>query len=143
MFVCSSVYYKPTEESSENLEIMHLLDEHYLDTPFYGAKRLMQELLAKGYSLSIGRLRRLMKKVNWCTIYPKKRTTLSDPCACKYPYLLQGLTIDRVNQVWAIDITYIPMKKGFMVSRLLCAYTNIGKEYLSLQVYPIMGQQFR
>lgn len=110
----SSVYYKPTEESSKNLEIMRLLDEQYLNTPFYGAKRLMQELLAKGYSLSIGRLRRLMKKVNWRTIYPKKRTTMPDPCAYKFPYLLQGLTIDRINQVWAIDITYIPMKKGFM-----------------------------
>jgi Transposase and inactivated derivatives len=71
-------------------------------------------LRSKGYVINIKRLRRLMRIVCWRTLYPKKRTTLSEKSALKYPYLLRDLKADHPNQVWAIDITYIPMKHGFM-----------------------------
>lgn len=110
----SSLYYTPREEPPENLAIMRFVDEQYLKTPFYGVNRLHQELSQNNFTLSKGKLRRLMKKVNWRTLYPKKKTTKADPEAYKYPYLLRKLTIDHPNQVWEVDITYIPMEKGFM-----------------------------
>jgi|LSQX01.2.fsa_nt_gb putative transposase len=110
----SSLYYTPREETPYNLAVMRFLDEQYFKTPFYGINRLHEELSKNDFKLSKGKLRRLMKKVNWRTLYPKKKTTRSDPEAYKYPYLLRNLTIEHPNQVWAVDITYIPMKKGFM-----------------------------
>ena len=90
------------------------MDVQYLKTPFYGERRLQSVLRGSGFTVSIKRLRRLMKTVGWRTLYPARRTTLSDKKACKYPYLLEGLKAERINQVWAVDITYIPMRRGFM-----------------------------
>lgn len=110
----SGLYYKPLEESEENLKIMRLLDEHYFSTPFYGALKLMALLKENGFSINIKRVRRLMKMVNWRTIYREPKTSICNKVHQKYPYLLRGISIERKNQVWATDITYIPMKKGFM-----------------------------
>lgn len=110
----SSFYYVPVGESDENLAIMRKLDEQYFSTPFYGALRLTAILILSGYKVNIKRVRRLMKLVNWQTIYREPRTTISDKTHYKFPYLLKGLKIEKCNQVWAMDITYIPMKKGFM-----------------------------
>lgn len=110
----SSYYYKPVEESEENLAIMRVLDEKYLETPFYGNKRLLVTLICLGYHINIKRLRRLMIVMGWQTIYPVKHTTHADPDQYKYPYLLKGLDINYANHVWEIDITYIPMERGFM-----------------------------
>lgn len=110
----SNFYYKPKSESAENLAIMRVLDEQYLSTPFFGNKRLLVALISLGYRINVKRLRRLMKIVGWKTIYPIKHTTHADPDKYKYPYLLKGLNIERANQVWEIDITYIPMERGFM-----------------------------
>ncbi len=110
----SGVYYTPSSESDENLAVMRFLDEQYMDTPFYGIERLPVILVAKGYRINRKRLRRLMHLVGWQTLFPGKRTSISDKRAYKYPYLLKGLKIERCNQVWAVDITYIPMKRGFM-----------------------------
>jgi putative transposase len=93
---------------------MKFLDAQFLKTPFYGERRLLTILKQEGYQINIKRLRRLMRKVRWSTLYPSRRTTISDRNAHKYPYLLEGLKIEHSNQVWAIDITYIPMKRGFM-----------------------------
>jgi len=109
-----TLYYKPVGESDENLEILLLLDRQYLETPYYGERRLLALLREKGYNINIKRVRRLMRIVRWCTLYPKKRTTQPDRKALKHPYLLRDLTVDRSNQVWAIDITYVPMKRGYM-----------------------------
>lgn len=110
----SSFYYIPTGESEENLAIMRQLDEQYFSTPFYGVLRLTALLILAGFKVNKKRVRRLMKLMNWQTIYREPRTTIIDKTHYKYPYLLRGLKIERCNQVWAMDITYIPMKTGFM-----------------------------
>lgn len=110
----SSYYYLPVGESEENLSIMRFLDECYFKVPFYGALRLTALLTSLGYKINVKRVRRLMKLVHWRTIYREPRTTKSNKTHYKYPYLLKNLSIERCNQVWAMDITYIPMKKGFM-----------------------------
>ena len=108
------LYYKPVSISEENLTILDFLDKQYLDTPFYGSRKLVIELQKIGYKVNRKRVKRLMEIMDWRTIYREPKTTIIDKTTYKYPYLLKGLNIVRVNQVWAIDITYIPMKKGFM-----------------------------
>ena len=110
----SGLYYTPSVETEENLRIMRFLDEQFLKTPFYGERRLLHILRQAGYRLNIKRLRRLMKVVRWRTLYPKRRMTVSDEKAQKYLYLLKDMLVERRNQVWTIDITYIPVKQGFM-----------------------------
>jgi putative transposase len=110
----SSFYYVPSSESEENLAIMAFLDKQYYKTPFYGQLKLTQELRRQGYCVNVKRVRRLMELVQWQTIYRTPRTTFSDKTSYKYPYLLKDLAITRCNQVWATDITYIPMKTGFL-----------------------------
>jgi putative transposase len=110
----SGIYYRAKSESEENLSIMRFLDEQYFQTPFYGLERLLVLLQMTGYRINRKRLRRLMRLVGWQTLYPGKRTSVPDGKSYKYPYLLGHLEITHSNQVWAIDITYIPMQRGFM-----------------------------
>ncbi len=123
----SGLYYEPIKESEENLKLMRLMDEQYFKTPFYGVERLLVLFVALGYKINGKRVRRLMKLMGWQTLYCTPRTTRIDPAAYKYPYLLGGLSIKRKNQVWAIDITYLPMKQGFMY---LCAILDIHTRYV-------------
>ncbi len=123
----SGLYYEPVRESEENLQVMRLLDEQYLKTPFYGVEKLLVLLVLAGYRLNRKRLRRLMKLQGWQTLCPVPCTTRIDPAAYKYPYLLKGLSIATMNQVWAIDITYVPMKSGFMY---LCAIIDVHTRYV-------------
>lgn len=124
----SGLYYEPVKESEENLSIMRFLDEQYMSTPFYGVERLLVLLIVMGYRINRKRLRRLMKLVGWRTLYCTPRTTKAAPAAYKYPYLLRGMKIERVNQVWEIDITYVPMKHGFMY---LCAVIDVHSRYVA------------
>lgn len=123
----SGFYYTPAPESEENLAIMRFLDQQYLDTPFYGVERLLVLLVACGWLINRKRLRRLMKLQGWQTLYPRPRTTRADLKAYKYPYLLKDLTMERKNQVWAIDITYVPMRHGFMY---LCAIIDVYTRFV-------------
>lgn len=118
----SGLYYQPVSETEENLALMRLLDEQYLKTPFYGKLRLCALLRALGYSINLKRICRLMRLMNWRTIYRKPRTTQRNKQHKVYPYLLKGLLIERANQVWEIDITYVPMRKGFLY---LCAIIDV------------------
>ena len=112
----SGFYYKPKGESELNLELMREMDEHYLHHPFKGATRMHVWLTQdKGYQVSKNRVERLYYKVMGLrAIMPGKHTSRRNKSHSVYPYLLLNLTIDRPNQVWATDITYIPMKKGYM-----------------------------
>lgn len=110
----SRYYYEPMAETAENLAIMLWLDKQYFDTPFYGVLRLTIELNAIGYIINVKRVRRLMMLVGWKTLYQKPRTTIADKASYRYPYLLKDFYFERANQVWEIDITYLPMAKGFM-----------------------------
>jgi putative transposase len=110
----SRYYYQSIPETASNLSIMLWLDKQYFETPFYGVLRLTAELVDLGYAVNVKRVRRLMKIVGWKTLYQAPRTTIADKASYKYPYLLKELAFERVNQVWEIDITYLPMAKGFM-----------------------------
>jgi len=123
----SSLYYSPAPESEINLEIMQILDKQYFKTPFYGLRKLTVLLQSMGYAVNKKRVHRLMNLVNWQTIYREPKTTFADPNHQKYPYLLRNLEITRNNQVWATDITYIPMAKGFMY---LMAIIDLNSRYV-------------
>lgn len=112
----SGLYYKPKEESTLNLELMRLMDQHYLDHPFKGARRMHIWLTKdKGYHVSSNRIERLYYQVMGLrAIMPGKHTSRRCKAHKVYPYLLRNLKVNRANQVWATDITYIPMKRGFM-----------------------------
>lgn len=110
----SNVYYKPSTESQENLNIMRLMDEHYLYHPTHGVLQVQDSLRSKGYKVNHKRVRRLLRKMGVMAIYPKKNLSRLGNAQYIYPYLLKGLTVTRPNQVWGIDITYIPMEHGFM-----------------------------
>lgn len=123
----SGLYYQPCSESEENLTILRQLDEQYFKTPFYGVRRLTAWLEVQGYAINRKRVKRLMKLMGWQTIY--RRPNTSKPCKEHriYPYLLKDLSINRYNQVWAMDITYVPMRKGFMY---LCAIIDVHTRYV-------------
>ena len=108
------LFYSPKGESDENLKIMLLLDKLYFEVPFYGYRKVTVWLQNKGFIINEKRVRRLMKCINWRTIYREPKTTICNPEHKKYPYLLKDLKITHKNQVWATDITYISMNKGFM-----------------------------
>jgi putative transposase len=105
----SSYYYEPAPESEKNLILMRLMDEQFLETPFYGYRRMHQRLFDLGFEANIKRIHRLWKLMGHETIYPKPRTMTANPAHKKYPYLLRGLAIERANQVWSTDITFVPM----------------------------------
>lgn len=125
----SSYYYrlKPALETELNLSLMRKIDELHLKYPFYGVLKMQAELTTSEQPINEKRVRRLMGKMGIETLY--RRPNLSKPCpwSTKYPYLLRGLDISRPGQVWSIDITYIPMAKGFMY---LCAVIDWHSRYL-------------
>ncbi|MCF8308221.1 MAG: IS3 family transposase [Bacteroidales bacterium] len=110
----SSYYYQPAGENQENLALMRLIDERHLRKPTHGVLRMQDFLLGQSYNVDEKRVRRLMRKMGITPIYPKRNLSKLGLAQYIYPYLLRNLDIDRPNQVWEIDITYIPMKKGFM-----------------------------
>ena len=110
----SSYYYQPSGETALNLELMRLIDEQYLETPWYGARQMARHLRRQGYGVSRKRIGRLMRLMGLSAIYQKPNTSKPHPQHKIYPYLLRGMTIDRPNQVWCADISYIPMRRGFL-----------------------------
>jgi len=110
----SSFYYTPKGESAANLALMRRIDELYLKYPFYGSRQMVRQLRRDGLCVGRHRVRRLMQLMGLAAIYQAPRTSAPHPAHRVYPYLLRGLSIDRPNQVWCADITYIPVSRGFL-----------------------------
>lgn len=111
----SVYYYQPAGESAHNLELMRQIDEQYMRTPYYGVRMMYSYLRHRlGYQVNLKRVRRLYRKMGLEAICPKPNLSKSNPVHKIYPYLLRNVVIDRVNQVWSTDITYMPMRYGFL-----------------------------
>jgi putative transposase len=110
----SALYYQAAPESTTNLQIMRTIDKIHLKRSFLGVIRITDELEDYGYFVNHKRVYRLMQLMGIMAIYPKPKLSQVNPEHKIYPYLLRNLTINRPNQVWATDITYIPMAKGFI-----------------------------
>ena len=109
-----SYYYKPAGESQENLALMRQIDKQYMRTPFYGSRRIAAWFNHQGQSVNRKRIQRLMRLMGIEAIHPRPNTSRPHPGHKIYPYLLRNLEVNRVNQVWSTDITYIPMPRGFL-----------------------------
>lgn len=111
----ATFYWQPTGESALNLELMRLIDQEYTRAPFYGYRKMTARLNNQhGYEINHKRVRRLMSKMGLQAIYPRPHLSRPDKQHPKYPYLLRNLAVTRPNQVWAADITYVPLPQGFM-----------------------------
>ena len=110
----SSYYYEPALETELNLKLMKLIDEIYTEWPFYGTRRITEELIKNGYEVNRKRTQRLMQKMGIRVIYPKPNLSKPNKAHRTYPYLLRGVVIEGINHVWSTDITYIPVRKGYL-----------------------------
>ena len=110
----SSFYYRPRGESAENLALMRRIDELFLKYPFYGSRQMVRRLRRDGILAGRHRIRRLMRLMGLEAIYQAPRTSAPHPAHRIYPYLLRNLTVDRPDHVWCADITYIPVRRGFL-----------------------------
>ena len=110
----SSFYREPTAVSEATLRLMRLIDEQFLETPWYGSRQMARHLRRNGWCVGRHRVRRLMLKMGLAPIYQRPKTSEPHPQHRTWPYLLRHLTIDRPNQVWCADVTYIPMRRGFL-----------------------------
>lgn len=110
----SNMYYQPAGETAENLYLMRLLDEQYTKTPFYGVLKMTEFLRSLGYPVNPKRVRRLLRTMGLEAVYQKPNLSQPHPDHTVYPYLLRGVAIERCNQVWSCDITYIRLQHGFV-----------------------------
>ena len=110
----SGLYYVPNGESTLTLTLMQEIDRAFTDWPFLGVRQMRDYLALLGYGAGIKRVRRLMRLMGLMAVYQKPKTSVPHPGHTRYPYLLRDLTVTRPNQVWCADITYIPMRKGFL-----------------------------
>jgi putative transposase len=110
----SSFYYEGRGESPLNLRLLRLIDEQFLETPFYGSRQMARWLRRQGYTVSRKRVRRLMRLLGLQAVYQRPRTSQPHPEHRIYPYLLRDLQITRPNHVWCSDVTYIPLQRGFL-----------------------------
>jgi putative transposase len=110
----SSFYYRPKGETVLNLMLMRQIDEQFLETPFFGVRQMTWHLRNEGHLVNEKRIRRLMRLMGLMPIYQKPNTSKAAKGHKIYPYLLRGLRVDRPNQVWCADITYLPMRRGFL-----------------------------
>ena len=110
----ASLYYEPAGESEQNLLLMRLMDEQYTRAPFYGSRRMTAWLATRGFEVNRKRISRLMELMGIEAVYPRPQLSQPGEGHRIYPYLLRGVTVERINQVWSTDITYIRMAHGFV-----------------------------
>lgn len=123
----STLYYTPSKADEQDLRIMEELDRLYLEDPTRGTRRMTKELKKRGYKVGRCHVRRLMQIMRLKTVYCRPRTTVIDPARYKYPYLLRNFDITMSNQAWALDISYVPMHRGFMY---LVAIMDLYSRYI-------------
>jgi putative transposase len=114
----STYYHRPRPEPDQNLQLMRVIDQTYTAHPFFGSRQMTRWLVREGHKVNRKRVRRLMREMGLAAIYRRPRTSAANPANPVYTYLLRELKIDRPNQVWATDITYIPVHGGYAY---LCA----------------------
>jgi len=136
----SGLYYEPVGESPENLLLMRLLDEQYTRTPFYGSRKMTEWLAIQGHPVNRKRVSRLMERMGIEAVYPKPKLSHPGEGHRIYPYLLRGTTVERVNQVWGTDITYIRMAQGFLY--LVAVMDWFSRFVLSWSLSPAMEVEF-
>ena len=136
----SSVYRKPAEVSAEDLAIMRLIDRHYLARPYYGSRRMAAWLATQGHVVNRKRVQRLMRLLGLVAIYQRPNTSKPAVAHKIYPYLLSGLAIERVNQVWCADVTYIPMANGFLY--LVVVMDWVSRAVLAWRLSNTLGAEF-
>jgi putative transposase len=136
----SSVYRKPAAVSAEDLAIMALIDRHYLARPYYGSRRMAAWLATQGHVVNRKRVQRLMRLMGLVAIYQRPNTSKAAAAHKVYPYLLGGIAIERVNQVWCSDITYIPMAKGFLY--LVVIMDWVSRAVLAWRLSNTLGIEF-
>ena len=110
----STYYLPPAVESEEDLRLMRLIDRQYIERPFYGSRKMVESLSRSGEAVNRKRIQRLMRLMGLEAVHPKPRTTVAASSAKVYPYLLRDRKLTRVDEVWSSDITYVPMRHGFM-----------------------------
>jgi putative transposase len=136
----SGVYYPPRPVSEEDLILMRRIDELHLKHPFYGARRLAKQLVRNGFEVGRVHVATLMRRMGIEAIYRRPRTSIPARDSLIYPYLLGGLRIDRANQVWASDLTYLPMAHGFLY--LVAILDVASRKVLSFRVSNTMTPDF-
>jgi putative transposase len=136
----SGFYHRPVGETALNLELMRLIDAQFLETPWYGSRQMARHLRREGYVVGRKRIRRLMAKMGLAPIYQRPRTTVPNPEHRIFPYLLRDVVIDRPNQVWCADITYLPMRRGFLY--LVAVMDWATRKVLSWRVSNTMDVEF-
>jgi putative transposase len=136
----SGLYYRPAGESEENLKLMRMLDEQYTRTPYYGVRRMRVYLQRQGWAVNQKRVRRLLRLMGLEAIYPKPRLSRPGEGHTIYPYLLRDLGIERANQVWSADITFIRMARGWLY--LVAVMDWFSRYVLSWRLSPNLETEF-
>ena len=136
----STAYCRPGPVSHEDLVLMRLIDEIHLELPFYGSRRIRDELETRGHPVNRKRVQRLMRHMGVAALYPKRRTSAPGCDHKVYPYLLTGVSVERANQVWATDICYLPMAKGFLY--LVAVMDWLSRRVLSWRVSNTLDREF-
>jgi putative transposase len=136
----SSVYRQPTEVSEVDRAIMALIDRQYLARPYYGSRRMVAWLATQGHLVNRKRVQRLMRLMGLVAIYQRPNTSKAAAEHKIYPYLLGGIAIERVNQVWCSDVTYIPMAKGFLY--LVVVMDWVSRAVLAWRLSNTLGADF-
>jgi len=136
----STYYFKKKPVKPEDLKLMRIIDEQYLKTPSWGSRSMRNHLRRMGYKINRKRVQRLMRLMGLEAIYPKPKTNRPYPAHKVYPYLLRNTVVNHPNQVWAADITYIPMKRGFMY--LVAVMDWYSRKILSWRVSNTLDSDF-
>ena len=136
----SSAYRRPAEVSEANRVLMGLIDRQYLARPYYGSRRMAAWLATQGHVVNRKRVRRLMRRMGLAAIYQRPNTSKPAAAHKVYPYLLGGIAIERVNQVWCSDVTYIPMAKGFLYLVVIMDWAS--RAVLAWRVSNTLGAEF-